>query len=326
MSIEAAIQYARTMVDISNIKAFEDFVTHVDLVMEGLRAAYFFDSSIINLQKAREIICCMSSYFKIIRKVVLITLSDDTGDGKPDQYAVISPMRLMDSYQMLQSPEWAFSFLPLSICSIAPFHCTDDMMREIQKELLITLEPLYNLCLKCNVTPHALHFDPIASDINIVKLQNNRDIVGNIFLEGFLEDYVCVYHRPSPPPTPDLTSFEPAQLSLSDVPHCLYLSPLKRYTLTCVCRRNRQDADVATVHTNDADESTYLVTVCEFTVPKTYLDCSEDSIFLFSEMLRHKVMYLKNYASDSHLVLNVLMSHDEYKLNSFKLTADAGRC
>lgn len=170
MSIEAVIQYAKTMVDISNSKTFDDFVTHVDLVMEGVRAAYFFDSSIINLQKAREIICCMSSYFKIMRKVVLITLSDDTGDGKPDQYAVISPMRLMDSYQMLQKSEWAFSFLPLSICSIAPFHCTDGMMRAIQSELLVTLEPLYKLCLKCNIAPHVLQFEPIASDINIVKV------------------------------------------------------------------------------------------------------------------------------------------------------------
>lgn len=92
-----------------------------------------------------------------------------------------------------------------------------------------------------------------------------------------------------------------------------------------MCRHNRQDTDAATVHTMDSDDKTYLVTVCEFTVPKTYLDCSDDSIFIFSEMLRHKVMYLKNYASDSHLVLNVLMSHDEYKLNSFKLSADVDR-
>jgi hypothetical protein len=156
------------------------------------------------------------------------------------------------------------------------------------------------------------------------QLSNSRDVVGNVFLEGFLEDYVCVYHRPSHPRAPDLTtSFEPARLSLSDVPHCLYLSTLKRYTLTCVCRNNRLDSDVTTVSSASSEERTYLVTVCDFTVPKTYLDCYDDSIFVFSEMMRHKVMYLKNYASDSQLVLNVLLSQDEYKLDSFNLSADA---
>jgi hypothetical protein len=179
MSIIDAIQYTKQIVPIHasshhhhhhHHHPIDDFITHVDLVMEGLRAAYFFDTSVINLQKAREIICCMYSYFHIIRKVVIVTLVDDTGDGKPDQYAVISPMRLMDSYQMLQTEEWGCSFIPLSICSIAPFRCPDDMLCNIQTELLNTLEPLYKVCLKCNVVPHALMFDPIASDINIVKV------------------------------------------------------------------------------------------------------------------------------------------------------------
>jgi hypothetical protein len=153
-------------------------------------------------------------------------------------------------------------------------------------------------------------------------------VVGNVFLEGFLEDYVCIYHRPSPPPTPDLSSsLHPAHLSLSDVPHCLYLSNLKRVTLTCVCRNNRllldAAADVPTISTVEADEQMYyLTTVCEFTVPRTYLDCSDDNIFIFNEMIQKKVLDLKRHLSDSQLVVNVLLSQEDYKLDSFKLSVD----
>jgi hypothetical protein len=170
MSIEEAIHYTKAMVRISNSEVLRAFVIHVDLVMEGLRSAYFFDSTIINLQKAREIICCIYTYFETIRKVVIVTIPDDTGDDKPDKYAVLNPMRVMDSYLMLQSTSWAYSFLPLSICSIAPFRCTDEMLHSIQLELLETLDPLYSTCLTYNVTPEALHFDPIASDIKVIKV------------------------------------------------------------------------------------------------------------------------------------------------------------
>lgn len=168
MSIEEAQHYARAMVQISNAKVLEDFVINVDLVMEGLRSAYFFDSTVITIQKARDIICCIYTYFETIRKVVIITLPDDTGDGKPDQYAVVNPKRLMDSYHMLQSSEWSSSFVPLSICSIAPFRCTDAMLQEIQMELIDILAPLYHQCTTCNVAPYHLHFDPIASDIRVI--------------------------------------------------------------------------------------------------------------------------------------------------------------
>jgi hypothetical protein len=175
MSIEEATHYAKAMVKISNSKALEDFVINVDLVMEGLRAAYFFDSTVISIQKARDIMCCMYTYFETIRKVVIITLPDDTGDGKPDQYAVVNPKRLMESYQLLQSAEWSSSFMPLSICSIAPFRCTEDMLYHMQIELVEILAPLYKQCTKCNVVPYHLHFDPMASDIRIVKVRYFTD-------------------------------------------------------------------------------------------------------------------------------------------------------
>ena len=156
-----------------------------------------------------------------------------------------------------------------------------------------------------------------------MQIVNNRDVVGNIFLEGFLEDFVCIYHRPSPPPTPDLTtSNDRVKLTLSDVPHCLYLTTLKRVTLTAVCRNNRHDTDVATISTQGSDEATYLITICEFTVPKTYLDSSSEILFSFNDMVKRKVLELKATASSSQLVLNVLLFQDEFKLDSFNLSAD----
>lgn len=158
----------------------------------------------------------------------------------------------------------------------------------------------------------------------LFQIINNREIVGNIFLEGFLEDYVCIYHRPSPPPTPDLSSpYDPANLTLSDVPHCLHLTTLKRVALTAVCLHNRHSTDTATISTMGSDESTYLTTICEFTIPRTYLDCSDDTIFIFNEMINKKLLDLKKNISSSNLVINVLLSQDEYKLDSFKLSADA---
>jgi hypothetical protein len=170
MSVEEAIHYVKAMVQISSPQVLEDFVLNVDLVMEGLRSAYFFDSTVISIQKARDLMCYMFTFFETIRKVVIITLPDDTGDGKPDQYAVVNPMRLMESYHRLKSTEWASSFMPLSICSIAPFRCTDSMLRDIQLTLIDTLAPLYHICTTCSTAPDHLHFDPIASDIRIVQV------------------------------------------------------------------------------------------------------------------------------------------------------------
>lgn len=170
MSIEEAIHYVKAMVQISNPKILEDFVINVDLVLEGFRSTYFFDSTVISIQKARDILCCIYTFFETIRKVVIITLPDDTGDGKPDQYAVVNPGRLIECYHLLQSQDWTTSFIPLSICSIAPFRCPDTMLYRIQRELIAILAPLYHQCTNNHTAPHYLHFDPIASDIRIVKV------------------------------------------------------------------------------------------------------------------------------------------------------------
>ena len=169
MSIVDVIYHVKSVVQVSNSEVIEEFVMNVDLVMEGLRAVYFIDSSVINIQKTREIICAIYSYLQVLRKVVIIILPDDTGDDKPDQLGVLNPMRLMKSYEFLESDEWAYSFLPISICSIAPFRCPDEMLATVQKELLITLGPLNDLCSTCSVTQDHLFVEPLASDIRIMK-------------------------------------------------------------------------------------------------------------------------------------------------------------
>mmetsp|Transcript_22150 Transcript_22150/g.32243 ORF Transcript_22150/g.32243 Transcript_22150/m.32243 type:complete len:297 (+) Transcript_22150:57-947(+) len=293
---EIAYQHAQSL-HLASDDSIREFIESVDLVMDGIKTAYHVDCfpTRLNIKSLRQLICLMHYSFGVQRKVLVVVLSDD-------QQVVINPLRFIEKYENLKKGMWTEDILPLNVAGIAPFICTKEMLHNIQSSLIQSCEGIYEMCVLSTGTASSLEFTPQESDIRIVRVNIDADVVGYDFFLGWLLDYVCIYH-----------ACKPSNLSL-DRPHCLFMEPLLRTTFTAVCRKNR--FGVADSYNHD---EFYMVTLSQFTAPKIFL-ADENEMAWFKYRVNKKLDYIRRQCVPaSYIAHDVNLIYDEIVLPSFRL-------